>query len=64
VSNVIKIAQFKKQQLKKKNKANTLCKSGFHKWQVIKKNQFDVKKGKLVTTYECQFCKKQKITAI
>lgn len=60
VSNIINIAKFKKQKLRKKNKANTLCKNGFHKWEIVQKNQFDVKKGKLVTTYQCEFCKKIK----
>jgi len=63
VSNIIKIEQFKKQLLQKKNKANTLCRSGFHKWEIIHKDHFDVKKGKLVTTYQCKFCKKLKSTA-
>lgn len=33
-----------------------LCKSGFHKWEVVQKNPFDVKRGKLVTIYRCRRC--------
>ncbi|MCW8930144.1 MAG: hypothetical protein OQL19_07915 [Gammaproteobacteria bacterium] len=56
------LAKFKKQKLKQKNKAKTLCKSGFHKWAIIFKDKFDVKKGKLVTTYQCIYCDKTKTT--
>ena len=57
MSNITRLDLFKKQQLKKKNKANTLCKSGFHKWEIIHKEHFDIKKGQLITTYQCRFCK-------
>ncbi len=33
-----------------------LCRSGFHRWVVIKDSAFDVKEGKLVTVYRCQRC--------
>ncbi len=52
MSNVI---QFKKPRLKDKHKGRTLCKSGFHKWEVIE-TPFDVKKGKLLTTHRCSRC--------
>lgn len=61
MSNITNFAQFKKQQLKKKNKAITFCKNGFHHWGIINPSQFDVKKGKLVTTYQCKHCGKTKI---
>jgi len=61
MANITHIQQFKKQQLKKKAKANTLCLSGFHKWEIIHHNQFDVKQGKLVTTMRCIHCKKSKV---
>ena len=38
------------------SKGNTLCKRGFHRWEVIKDQQFDVKEGKLVTRYQCTRC--------
>jgi len=37
-------------------KGNTLCKRGFHKWDVVKDQQFDVKLGKLITVYKCVRC--------
>jgi hypothetical protein len=53
------VIQFKKPNLKDKHKGRTLCKSGFHKWDVIE-TPFDVKKGKLLTRYRCSRCGKIK----
>ncbi len=64
MSNITNLTQFKKQKLKQKNKAKTLCSSGFHKWEILYEKTFDVKKGKLVTTYQCQFCQKIKIVSL
>lgn len=58
------ILVFKKKKLSEKHKGKTLCKSGFHKWEILKDRQFDVKQGKLVTVYQCSRCGKQKSTAI
>ena len=55
------VVQFKKKSLKEKHKGKTLCKNGFHKWQVVKDKQFDVKAGKLVTIYRCSRCGKEKV---
>jgi len=46
----------KKTKLKEKHKGNTLCKNGFHKWEIDKKQVFDVKEGKLVTLKRCVRC--------
>lgn len=46
-----------------KHKGKTLCRSGFHKWVVVKDKQFDVKQGKLVTVYKCSRCGEQKVEA-
>ncbi len=61
MSNVV---QFKRPSLKEEHKGNTLCKSGFHKWVIITEKQFDVKQGKLVTSYQCSRCGKNKVKAI
>lgn len=61
MSNVI---QFKRPSLKEKHKGKTLCKSGFHKWVIIKEKQFDVKQGKLITLYECSRCGEKKTKAL
>jgi hypothetical protein len=50
------ILKFKRPSLKDKAKGKTLCKSGFHKWEVDTKKQFDVKQGKLITIYRCSRC--------
>lgn len=57
MSNVI---PFKKPSLKEKHKGKTLCKHGFHKWEVVSNSQFDVKQGRLVTSFKCQRCGEKK----
>jgi len=53
----------KKQKPSIKHKGKTLCKSGFHKWQIETSNTFDVKSGKLVTSYRCKRCNAVKNSA-
>ncbi|MGI9327459.1 MAG: hypothetical protein ACR2PZ_19730 [Pseudomonadales bacterium] len=53
----------KKQRNKDKAKRNTLCKSGFHKWRIDQKKQFDVRQGRLVTIHRCDHCGATKTTA-
>jgi len=55
------VIPFKKPSPFDKHKGKTLCRSGFHKWVVVKDNQFDVKQGKLVTVFKCSRCGEQKI---
>lgn len=50
------IIPFKKKKLSEKFKGRDLCKSGFHKWEVLSENRFDVKLGRLVTAYRCARC--------
>jgi len=38
------------------HKGKTLCKSGFHKWEISNDKQFDSRQGKLVTFYACKRC--------
>lgn len=58
------VVQFKRPKTTQLQKGNTLCRSGFHKWEVLKENQFDVKQGKLVTAYQCKRCGKTKTKAM
>jgi hypothetical protein len=44
-----------------KSKPQGLCQHGFHKWEICKDKQFDVKQGKLVTVYRCARCGAQKV---
>lgn len=53
------VLPFKKKSLQDKHKGNTLCRNGFHKWETISDNVFDVKQGKLVTVKRCSRCGKQ-----
>lgn len=50
------VIQFKRRTLSERTKGNTLCRNGHHKWEISKKNQFDVKQGKLITLYRCSRC--------
>jgi hypothetical protein len=58
------IVQFKRATVAQRHKGNTLCRSGFHKWEVLKEKQFDVKQGKLITAYQCKRCAKIKTKAL
>ncbi|TVS08765.1 MAG: hypothetical protein EA417_22080 [Gammaproteobacteria bacterium] len=60
MSNVL---PFKKRSLKERARGRTLCNSGFHKWVIDQKKQFDVKRGKLVTIHRCKRCGATKVTA-
>ena len=39
----------------------TLCRSGFHKWQVLADRRFDVKAGKLLTAEVCHRCGEKRV---
>jgi len=47
---------------KLKAQGRSLCKTGFHKWQIDRQKKFEVKRGKLVTTRRCQRCGVSKTT--
>ena len=57
------VVKFKVPKLSEKHKGKSLCKSGFHKWEVLKEQQFDVKKGKLISVYVCKRCGEKKVKA-
>jgi hypothetical protein len=37
-------------------RGKTLCRSGFHKWAIDPRKQFDVRAGRLVTLLRCTRC--------
>ena len=39
-----------------KKTGNTLCRRGFHKWQIDQDQRFDVRAGRLVTVRRCARC--------
>lgn len=55
------VVRFKRPKPGEMAKGKTLCRSGFHKWEIVQKKQFDVKLGKLVTLYKCARCGETKI---
>ena len=54
------ILKFKKKTPAEKYKGRSLCRSGFHKWELLTERKFDVKQGKLVSAYQCRRCGKTK----
>ncbi len=50
------ILPFKKIRPKDKFKGKSLCRSGFHKWDISQEKQFDSRSGKLVTLFRCKRC--------
>lgn len=56
MSNVV---SFKKPRAAKKHRGNTLCRRGFHKWEVVD-TPFDTRQGRLVTCYRCARCGTEK----
>ncbi len=63
MGDVIAFDPKKKKTAWQKNKGKSLCRDGFHKWQVVTENKFDVKEGKLVTLYRCSRCGTEKTKA-
>ncbi len=57
------VLPFKRPSAQEKHKGKTLCRSGFHKWVVVKENQFDVKQGRLITLLRCSRCGQEKVEA-
>lgn len=50
------ILPFRRPKAAEKHRGKTLCRRGFHKWQVDKAQVFDVKQGRLVTVQRCVRC--------
>ena len=59
-----KVVAFRKPSLKEKHRGNTLCRRGFHKWEVESEKTFDVRQGRLVTSWRCKRCGATKTKAI
>lgn len=60
MSNVL---HFRKTSRKERARRRTMCNSGFHKWVIDQKKQFDVKRGRLVTIHRCSRCAETRVTA-
>jgi hypothetical protein len=56
------VVKFQRPSLVNKAKGKTLCGSGFHKWIIAQKKQFDVQRGRLVTMHRCERCGATKTT--
>lgn len=47
---------------RRKAKSKSLCREGYHRWQVDKQSRFDTHSGKLITTRVCERCGIKKTT--
>ncbi|MBI3900509.1 MAG: hypothetical protein HY308_19810 [Gammaproteobacteria bacterium] len=54
------VVKFKRPSARARGEGQTLCRSGFHKWQIATERKFDVKLGKLVTVERCARCGKER----
>lgn len=61
MSDVVSLQKHRQALLQKKGKQSTLCGNGFHSWEIVNSNRFDVKLGKLVTAYRCKRCAATKV---
>jgi hypothetical protein len=59
MSNVTSLKKFKQ----KRAEGKTLCSSGFHRWEVLSQQRFDVKEGRLVTAERCTRCGEERTRA-
>ncbi len=60
MSNIINLANARRERRQSKANGLTLCRSGFHKWQVVPGQRFDVRQGRLVTTERCARCNEER----
>lgn len=50
------IIPFHRPKASERHQGKTLCRSGFHKWEIDKARVFDVRQGRLVTVLRCPRC--------
>lgn len=60
MTNLINLQTARRERRQTKACGITLCKSGFHKWQPIPEQRFDVRQGKLITAERCTRCNKER----
>jgi hypothetical protein len=60
MSNLINLNTARKARLRARAKGITFCRSGFHRWETVVGQGFDVRQGKLLTTERCQRCNKER----
>ena len=50
------VIPFKPKKPGQKHQGKSLCRDGFHKWELVGDQVFDVKQGKLVSKWVCKRC--------
>lgn len=58
------VVSFRRPKPSQKADGKTLCRHSFHKWEVWKEKQFDVKQGRLITVLRCKRCGVSKTKAL
>jgi hypothetical protein len=59
-NNIINLQTARRNRRQTKASGITLCQSGFHKWQAVLGQRFDVKQGKLLTAERCTRCNRER----
>ena len=60
MTNLINLHTARKARLQARAKGITLCRSGFHHWQIATHQPFQVQGGKLLTVEHCQRCQQER----
>lgn len=60
MTNVIHLGARRRERRKAKAEALTLCRSGFHQWQPVKDQPFQMHDGKLLIAERCARCNQQR----
>lgn len=61
MNNIINLTTARRERLHERAKGVTLCRSGFHKWETLTDQRFDVRQGKLITVQRCIRCEQARV---
>ena len=64
MNNVINLQTHRKARLQTRAKGVTLCRTGFHKWEAVPEQRFNVRQGKLIQSERCQRCNEERTRLI
>jgi hypothetical protein len=56
MSNIIHLTTARQAHQRTRASGVTYCRSGFHQWQIVIEQRFDVREGKLLTVERCTRC--------
>jgi hypothetical protein len=64
MSNITNLREFRQGRQRTRASGITYCRSGFHEWQIVTEQRFDVREGKLLTVERCTRCGKTRNKAL